>query len=298
MKRLIQICMILCFILSAKAEKVLRVYEWKDLMSQHPIPNSEIVSLDGISVLKIQNTNVPGYLDISLLTITNQAIIKKALGISLEVKCEGAGVTNGNGRIGEYYTGIISMLETIPPYASGGDEITNVSKPPYYYGTMNWRRDDLNIDRQEIAGLPTQVELKLITQPHETFYIRPIKVLEVERANNGWPLPMSALAGILIGSIGGPFIGLCGALIGCLAGMGKARRFVLTTTKCLVALGIVLTVAGLVALVCKQPYAIWYPLVLLGGITTLVLSVNYYPIKRRYDELEIRRMTSMDATGR
>jgi hypothetical protein len=25
--------------------------------------------------------------------------------------------------------------------------------------------------------------------------------------------------------------------------------------------------------------------------------VNLYPIKRRYDDLEIRRMTSMDATG-
>ncbi len=38
-------------------EKVLHVYDWKDLMSQHPFPNSEIVSMDGMSVLKIQNTN-------------------------------------------------------------------------------------------------------------------------------------------------------------------------------------------------------------------------------------------------
>jgi hypothetical protein len=35
----------------------LRVYDWQDLMSQHPFPDSKIISLDGISVLKIENTN-------------------------------------------------------------------------------------------------------------------------------------------------------------------------------------------------------------------------------------------------
>ena len=100
-----------------------------------------------------------------------------------------------------------------------------------------------------------------------------------------------------IGGIGGSLIGCLGALIGCLAGLGKARCFVLASTRISIGLGLALTIAGLIALLGKQPYAVWFPLVLTGGILTFVLAVNLYPIKRRYDDQEIRRMTSLDATG-
>ena len=83
-----------------------------------------------------------------------------------------------------------------------------------------------------------------------------------------------------------------------LAGKGKARNFVLATLKICVALGIVLLIAGLAAVASGQPYAVWYALLLPGFILTLVFSLNLPSIQRRYDELEIRRMTSLDATGR
>jgi hypothetical protein len=38
-------------------------------------------------------------------------------------------------------------------------------------------------------------------------------------------------------------------------------------------------------------------LLLPGIILTLVFGANFYPIKKRFDELEIRRMTSIDAQG-
>ena len=88
--------------------------------------------------------------------------------------------------------------------------------------------------------------------------------------------------------------GCFGALLGWLAGKGKARNFVLTTIKTFIVLGIILTVAGLVAVVLKQPYAVWYALLLPGVILTLVFSLNLPMIQRRYDDLEIRRMTSLD----
>jgi hypothetical protein len=113
-------------------------------------------------------------------------------------------------------------------------------------------------------------------------------------ASHGWW--MAKQAG-MIGGIGGGVIGCFGALIGCLAGMGKARRFVLAMTKIFIMLGILLTIAGLVAIVLKQPYAVWYVLLLPGVILTLVFSLNLPSIQRRYDDLEIRRMTSIDAMG-
>ena len=51
-------------------------------------------------------------------------------------------------------------------------------------------------------------------------------------------------------------------------------------------LGILLTIAGVVAVVSKQPYAVWYALLLPGVILTLVFSLNLTLIKRRYDELK------------
>jgi hypothetical protein len=58
-----------------------------------------------------------------------------------------------------------------------------------------------------------------------------------------------------------------------------------------------LTITGLVAVVFQQPYAVWYALLLPGVILVFVFSLNLHSIERRYNELEIRRMTSMDATG-
>ena len=101
----------------------------------------------------------------------------------------------------------------------------------------------------------------------------------------------------LIGGIGGLVIGCFGALLGLLASKGKARTFVLTTMKIFIALGILLTIAGFVAVVSSQPYAVWYALLLPGVILTLVFSLTLPSIQRRYDELEIRRMTSVDAMG-
>src|SRR5580658_443043 len=118
MKMLIPICFLMCLIscaiAQAPAETVLRTYEWKDLMSQHPLPNSEIVSMDGMSVLKVECTN-NAPLEIPFLTMTNSSVIKKADFISWEMKYENIGeaITNwdrtGNSPI-EYSSGQLALL--------------------------------------------------------------------------------------------------------------------------------------------------------------------------------------------
>ena len=113
-------------------------------------------------------------------------------------------------------------------------------------------------------------------------------------ATHGW---WTEKQGGMIGGIGGSVIGCFGGLLGCLGGMGKARKFVLAMAKIFIVLGIFLTIAGLVAVVLRQPYAVWYTLLLPGVILTSVFWALLRPIKRRYDDLEIRRMTSIDAMG-
>jgi hypothetical protein len=302
MKRLIQLNLLLLLISSAMAQeaqpkeespqqptKILRVYDWNDLARQQTLPG-EVISMDGMSVLKIENTN-DAPLEISLLNITN-SIIKKADTLSLEMKYENVRSkfiehTNQYGaptyRTVEPNTLVFLMHN--PANALGGDEIT-IHSQFYIDGTVNWQPYQFTIH-----NLPDQLELNLNLMRGGTIYIRPIKLLGV---TGSWWSPQQIG---LIGGIGGSVIGCFGALLGLLASKGKARTFVLTTMKIFIALGILLTIAGFVAVVSSQPYAVWYALLLPGVILTLVFSLTLPSIQRRYDELEIRRMTSVDAMG-
>ena len=67
-------------------------------------------------------------------------------------------------------------------------------------------------------------------------------------------------AGGLIGAIGGSIIGCLGGLIGTFAGLGKARGLVVPICVGLIVFGVACLIAGVVALVASQPYAVYYPL--------------------------------------
>jgi hypothetical protein len=100
-------------------------------------------------------------------------------------------------------------------------------------------------------------------------------------------------AGLLSG-IGGALIGLWGALIGILAARGKARHFVLGSANALLVIGIASLVGGVAALATAQPYAIYYPLLLIGIILVVVFGKLRGNLSARYEQLELKKMQSMD----
>jgi hypothetical protein len=115
-------------------------------------------------------------------------------------------------------------------------------------------------------------------------------------AGSWWSVKKSGMVGGAVGIFGG-IVGCFGGLVGCLAGFGKARKFVLTTTKIFIALGMLLTIIGIVAIACGEPFFVWNIFLLPGVMLTLIFSLNFPLIQRRYDDLEIRRMASIDAMG-
>jgi len=104
----------------------------------------------------------------------------------------------------------------------------------------------------------------------------------------------SSRAGGWIGGIGGSIIGLSGAAIGILTGLGKARKLVMVLFAALFIAGIASLFIGISAVIMSQPYAVYYPLLLCGVIVTVVLGFNYRVLKRRYTELEIRKIRARD----
>ena len=110
------------------------------------------------------------------------------------------------------------------------------------------------------------------------------------RAGTWWSDRDGGIVGGTLGSV----VGILGAVIGSLVGMGKARRTAIFLAITTAAFCGVLLVAGIAALAMRQPYAVWYPLLLCGAIGTIVIGPMIPMIKRRYAEHELRRMTAAD----
>jgi hypothetical protein len=93
-----------------------------------------------------------------------------------------------------------------------------------------------------------------------------------------------------IGGVAGSAVGLLGAALGTLTSLGRGRRFVLAGLLALGVAGLVLLAAGLVALALGQPYAVWYPLLLMGVLEP-VLAFSLLPTaRRRFDARPPRRV--------
>ncbi len=83
-------------------------------------------------------------------------------------------------------------------------------------------------------------------------------------------------------------------LVGYFAPKGRARQFIVRIWLTLWALAVALLVAGLVAKLEGQPWAIWYGLGLPGLVGTLVVGLNTLVILKTYRQVEQRRLAAKD----
>jgi hypothetical protein len=63
----------------------------------------------------------------------------------------------------------------------------------------------------------------------------------------------------------------------------------------LIGLGAVLAVGAMAALGSRQPFAVWFPLILISTLLLSVIPGRLAQIRRQYEETELRRMASIDA---
>jgi hypothetical protein len=98
-----------------------------------------------------------------------------------------------------------------------------------------------------------------------------------------------------IGGIVGCLFGVVGATVGILAARGKGWKFVLGVFPVFFVIGGVSLAAGVIALLTGQTYGVWYPLFLLGGLSILIFIPLYFRIRRRYAQVELRKMQAMDS---
>ncbi len=112
--------------------------------------------------------------------------------------------------------------------------------------------------------------------------------------NHTGPIWWTPRTGALLGAIGGALIGLLGACVGVLAARGKARAGVLGAMYVGLIGGGVCLILGIAAIALRQPYGVYYPLLLIGVILLIVIGGNMPGVRQRYQALEMQRMAARD----
>ncbi|MCI0638288.1 MAG: hypothetical protein L0Y72_05925 [Gemmataceae bacterium] len=158
-------------------------------------------------------------------------------------------------------------------------------------GNSAWR--DLVLPfYSEPGNLPTKIWVNVVLPGKGNVFLSPLETGVAGPLDSGWWGERSAG---WIGGLGGAFVGILGGTIGVLAGLGKARRLVIGLCIFCIAIGVTAFLVGVVAVLVGQPWHVCYPLLMGGGIAASVCGFNLPGINRRYQQLELRRMTAMDA---
>lgn len=160
-------------------------------------------------------------------------------------------------------------------------------------GTSDWR--DLELPFLAEPGMrPKKLTINVVMPGAGSITISPltVHVFDGPGAGSGWWSPQE---GGLVGGLAGTALGLLGATIGILAGRCRAKLVVLSLFAMGLACGTISLIAGVAALVAKQPYHVTYPLLLVGLIALCVFGPLLPNVLKRYRAEELRRMAALDA---
>jgi hypothetical protein len=158
-------------------------------------------------------------------------------------------------------------------------------------GTSDWRPFELPFYLQG-SPPPERLEINVVLPGAGEVTVGPLQVAPVGAVSStGW---WSDRTAGLIGGIAGSLLGVLGATLGLLVSRRRARGFVVGTTIGFGIIGAGLLIAGAVAVATSQPYAVWYPLMLLGGLLTVFSFVLRVLASRAYTDAEMRRMRAMN----
>jgi uncharacterized membrane protein len=96
----------------------------------------------------------------------------------------------------------------------------------------------------------------------------------------------------ITGTVFGAIALVLGGLAAWFVPKGQARKFILSAWVTLWAVAIVLLCVGIAAWIMRQPWGVWYAILLPGFVGTAVLGGNLLVILKKYREVEQRSLAA------
>jgi len=265
----------------AHGQQTVTEWQWNKLAPALLPRGGAVVSLDGRTALKIENTkNTP--LQLPLIAISNPKISAQVYSLKGEIRYDG---------LRGY--GVLDMWSYFPPAKPGGAEIQDYARMRFDAsdtsngrGASGWHPFSIPFNSIGATTPPTRLQINLLLGGRGTVYLGPVSLVQFvdvssysERnlgqvwlygrtADPWWSSRVAVRAtdfeaGLLL-CLGFVMAGLCAK--------GKARELVVTLLRIHVGLGVVCAVAALAALSRQQPFVVWFPL----SLSALILMVVYW----------------------
>jgi hypothetical protein len=246
---------------------------------------------DGATEMLVEN---PGGSPLAktVLTIEDPGVTGAAWALSGTVRCQGVA--------GEGY---LEMWSHTPQGQAFFSRTIAMEGPMgRLAGDQDTRPFVLVMQGQPGGPAPAKLVLNVVLPGEGSVWLGPVRLAQADTAGElvslasaGGDAWFTDAQGGWVGAIGGGLLGLLGTLIGLGCFLGRGRRFVLAGLVVIVVIGLACLGAGTAALLATQPYAVYYPFLLLGGLCLSIGLAGYFVARRRYQALELRRMRAMDA---
>jgi hypothetical protein len=276
-----------CLLLAtaARGDEVLREISWSALKGDGLPSAGEVRAAGGDAAFEhLAVASAPGPRTIPLLALPRPGITRARYALVGQVRYEGV---EG--------AGYLEMWSEIPGQGRFFTRTLGDAGPmARIEGSSAWREFALPFDATG-APAPSRLTVNLVLPGRGSVALGPLRLVQYGAADSaagtGWWGPRAAgVAGAAVGTT----LGAIGALVGVLASRGRGRGLILGLLNVEMALGAIALAAGVAAVAKSQPYEVYYPLLLCGA---LCFGLPFYVrplIKRRFEDLELRKMTAQD----
>jgi hypothetical protein len=252
---------------SAGKETKLREISWAALGKEGRLASGLAVHPDGSLLL---DSTSPEGLRMTLVEIENPGVTANRYVVRGRIRYTGVA--------GEGFLEMWSFFEDGSHYFSRTlDEVGPMQK---IRGTSDWRDFGLYFDATGATTPLQKLTIGIVLPGAGEAALSDLTLVQLEGG--------MALDSRIWGGVAGAGLGCFCALLGTLAGVGRGRTFVLVGLRVLMAAGL----AGLAVGVFLRSGN--YPMVLLSAIALAVSALSFPAAKKRYEELELRRMHAMD----
>ncbi len=198
------------------------------------------------------------------------------------------GKVRSDGVAGEGY---LELLSTFPSGTYFSRTMSASGPSAKLSGKFNWRNFSLPFTRSPHLPPATIMTFGVRAPEGTVLYLSDLRLVEVSPAAGAW---LTERQVGIAGGIFGVIVGLMGALAGILGGRGKRMPLVMGIVNAGLVMGALLLLAGVAGLIYSQPEYLQTALLLGGGFLALIFASVRNTLRRRYQEVELRKMEAQD----